>query len=93
MGIRKVVGADQLQLFGLHMRSFGQFIIIAVIIAWPVTYYLSNQWLDNYAYHIGLSPRYFILPCFITLLIVLITSGYHGWESTRVNPVEILKDE
>ncbi len=93
MGIRKVVGADQTQLFILHLRSFLKFILIAAVIAWPIAYYLSTNWLDNFAYHIGLNLWYFILPCFVALIIVVLTSGYHGLKNARVNPVDILKDE
>lgn len=93
MGIRKVIGANQIQLFSLHMKSFVKFIVVAVIIAWPMIYLLSRHWLDNFAYHIDLSVWYFIAPGLLTAFIVLITSGYHGWKSSRVNPVEILKDE
>jgi putative ABC transport system permease protein len=93
MGIRKVIGANQLQLFFLHVKSFVKFVLIAVLIAWPVTYVLSNHWLDNFAYRISLSVWYFIVPCLAAFFIVLMTSGYHGWKSSRVNPVDILKDE
>ncbi|WP_276372457.1 ABC transporter permease [Chryseolinea sp. H1M3-3] len=93
MGIRKVVGADQIQLFTLHLHGFIKFILIAVVIAWPIAYYLSVNWLDNFAYHIELNLWYFILPCFVALIIVVLTSGYHGLKSARVNPVDILKNE
>ncbi|HKZ36529.1 MAG TPA: ABC transporter permease, partial [Chryseolinea sp.] len=76
MGIRKVIGAKETHLFILHVKTFVKFILVAVIIAWPVIYYLSSQWLDGFAYHIDLSVWYFIVPGIITLMIVLLTSGY-----------------
>jgi putative ABC transport system permease protein len=93
MGIRKVVGAGHLQLFLIHMKTFVKFIFIAVVIGWPFAYYLSNHWLDNFAYHIQLNLSYFIMPCLLTLFIVMITSGYHGVKNALINPVDILKDE
>ena len=93
MGIRKVIGAKETHLFILHVKTFVKFILVAVIIAWPVIYYLSRQWLDGFAYHIDLSVWYFIVPGIITLMIVLITSGYHGIKNAHVNPVDILKHE
>jgi putative ABC transport system permease protein len=93
MGIRKVIGAKELHLFLLHIKTFVKFILVAVLIAWPVIYYLSSQWLDGFAYHIDLSAWYFITPGVITLMIVLITSGYHGVKNAHVNPVDILKHE
>jgi putative ABC transport system permease protein len=93
MGIRKVVGANPLQLFVLHLRRFIRFIFISFLIASPAIYYLSHHWLNNFAYHIELTSWYFIVPCLIALLIVFITSGYHGVKSSQINPVDILKEE
>jgi putative ABC transport system permease protein len=93
MGIRKVIGANTIQLFGLHMRSFIKFIVVAVVIAWPIIYLLSKQWLNDFAYHIELNVWYFVFPAIATFLIVLIISGYHGVKNSQVNPVEILKHE
>jgi putative ABC transport system permease protein len=93
MGIRKIVGASSLQLFFLHTKSFLHFLIISVLVAWPVIWYLSNQWLQNFAYHVELSLWYFIVPGLIALLITIATSGYHGIKSALVNPVETLKYE
>ncbi|MFY0625291.1 MAG: ABC transporter permease [Reichenbachiella sp.] len=93
MGIRKIVGASQLQLFGLHIFNFTKFIVIAVSIAWPVTYYLSNHWLNNFAYRIDLSAWYFIVPGLLTLMVILITSGFHGLKNSNINPIEVLNQE
>ena len=93
MGIRKVIGAHPFHLFALHMKRFIKFILISFLIASPAIYYLSQHWLSNFAYHIELTAWYFIAPALITLVIVLITSGYHGIKNSRVNPVDILKYE
>ena len=93
MGIRKVVGANALQLFALHLQRFIRFILISFLIASPAIYYLSQHWLNNFAYHIELTSWYFVVPCLIALIIVFVTSGYHGMKSSQVNPVDILKEE
>jgi putative ABC transport system permease protein len=93
MGIRKIVGASSLQLFLLHTKSFLQFLIISVLVAWPVIWYLSNQWLQNFAYHVELSVWYFIIPGLIALFITMLTSGYHGIKSALINPVDVLRHE
>ncbi|MBT1701052.1 ABC transporter permease [Fulvivirgaceae bacterium PWU4] len=93
MGIRKVVGASHAQLFVQHLRSFMKFTLIAVLIGWPAIYYLSGQWLENFAYHIDLSPWHFILPALTACLIIVAASGYHGIRSSLVNPVDILKHD
>ncbi len=93
MGIRKVVGASVVQLFILHIKSFFQFLLIAVIVSFPVIWFLSEKWLQNFAYHIDLTPWYFVIPVAIALTITLITSGYHGIKGALLNPVDTLKYE
>ena len=93
MGIRKVVGASSIQLFLLHTKSFLQFLIVSLVAAWPVIWYLSDKWLQTFAYHIKLNVWYFITPGIIALFITLVTSGYHGIKNALVNPVDILKYE
>lgn len=93
MGIRKVVGASHVQLLVQHLRSFIKFTLIAIATGWPASYYLSRQWLSNFAYHIDLNPWHFMLPVLTSCLIILVTSGYHGIRSSLVNPVDILKHD
>jgi putative ABC transport system permease protein len=93
MGIRKIVGANQRQLFGLHIKSFLRYVLMAIAIGWPLVYLLSGYWLSNFAYHIELSAWYFILSGLVTLLLVVLITGYHGLKSSVVNPVDILKHE
>jgi putative ABC transport system permease protein len=93
MGIRKVVGASIGQLFILHVKSFLQFLVASTVVAFPVIWFLSSKWLENFAYHIHLSAWYFIVPFTCALLITVFTSGYHGLKGAFVNPVDTLKYE
>jgi putative ABC transport system permease protein len=93
MGIRKVVGAENSQLFLMHLKPFGIFFLIASAIGLPVIFYLSERWLNNFAYHIDMGAMYFILPGVITIMIILSASVYHAIRGANVNPVEILKNE
>jgi putative ABC transport system permease protein len=93
MGIRKVVGAENSDLFMRHLKPFGVFFVIALLIGLPVVFYLADRWLNNFAYHIEMSAIYFVIPAVITLVIILAASLYHAVRSARVNPVEILKSE
>jgi putative ABC transport system permease protein len=93
MGIRKVVGASTIQLFTLHIKSFLPFLLIALLIAWPVIWYLSGQWLQNFAYHVELNVWHFILPGMLILFITLLTSGYHGIKNALINPLASLNHE
>jgi putative ABC transport system permease protein len=93
MGIRKVVGASFLHLLVLHMKSFLLFLTISILVAWPAIWYLSDKWLENFAYHVNVTAWYFIVPGGIALVITLMTSGYHGVKGALANPVDILKHE
>jgi putative ABC transport system permease protein len=93
MGIRKVVGAGNAQLFVMHLRPFVVFFLIATVIGLPLVFYLSRRWLNNFAYHIDIDARYFILPGVITLAIIFVATVFHAIKSARVNPVDILKNE
>ena len=93
MGIRKVVGANHVHLFLLHLRSFIAFLIACVIVAWPLTFWLSDIWLSNFAYHIRLKPYHFLMPGAIAAVVLLLTIGYHAIRGTKVNPVQMLKCE
>jgi len=93
MSIRKVVGASQTHLFGLHIKKFLKFILIALLVAWPVAYALSDHWLNSFAYRIKLNIWYFVVPGLFTLAIILLTSSFHGIKSAKANPVDVLNQE
>jgi putative ABC transport system permease protein len=93
MGIRKVVGAENADLFFRHLKPFVGFFAIALLIGLPVVFYLADRWLNNFAYHISLNVTYFVWPAVITVGIIVVAAGYHAIRSAKVNPVDILKNE
>lgn len=93
VGIRRVMGASGVHLFYLHMKSLIYFTVLAVIAACPVIWFLSGQWLQNFAYHIPINLKYFILPGALALALTVITSGYHGIKGIHANLVSALKHE
>lgn len=93
MGIRKIVGASSIQIFLLQLKSFIEFLVISVLLAWPLIWYLSDKWLINFAYHIPLSVFYFVLPACVALIIVVVTSAYHCIRASLINPGDIIKHE
>lgn len=93
MGIRKVVGAGPFHLFFQHTRGFLKSLFIAIVVAWPLIWVLSKEWLGTFAYHVDLNFWYFVVPGVIALLITILTAAYHAVKSAMVNPVHILKHE
>lgn len=93
VGVRKVLGASVTSLVGLLSRDFLKLVLIANLIAWPVAYLTMNKWLQNFAYHIGLSWWIFVLSGVLALMIALATVGYQAIRAATANPVESLRYE
>jgi putative ABC transport system permease protein len=93
IGIRKVLGATSRQIVLLLSREFVVWILISNILAWPVAWYVMNDWLDNFAFHTEMPLTYFLIAGAVTFLIASITVGFHAVKATRTNPVESMKYE
>jgi len=93
IGIRKVMGASQIQIAKILINQFLVWIIISNIIAWPAAYYLIKKWLSNFAYHISISWITFLVVAIISMLIAIITISYHAYIASSRNPVDSLRYE
>jgi putative ABC transport system permease protein len=93
IGIRKVMGAGVSQILSTISGSFLKWVVIANLIAWPITYYAMSRWLEDYAYHARLSPWIFILAAIISLFIALLTVSFQTIRAASRNPVNALKYE
>ncbi|HEY8955441.1 ABC transporter permease [Chitinophaga sp.] len=90
ISIRKVLGANARQIFGLLSGEFMLLIVLAFLIAIPAAWWGMHQWLDNYAYHISLSWWIFALAGGISFLIVLITVSSLTIKVSVSNPAKHL---
>ncbi|MBE5321694.1 ABC transporter permease [Pedobacter sp. MR2016-19] len=92
-GVRKVLGASLLNLMQLLSLSFVKMIVVAIVIAIPLSYYLMNKWLMKFEFHTEIS--WWIMPIagFGTLLMALITVSFQAYKTARANPVNALKYE
>jgi len=93
IGIRKVLGASVFELITMLSREFTKWVLIANIIAWPVAYYLMNNWLNNFAYRTDITLWVFILSGITALLIALLTVCLHAVKAAMANPTESLRYE
>ncbi|OJJ21724.1 hypothetical protein BKI52_14580 [marine bacterium AO1-C] len=93
IGIRKVLGASIPQILALLSSGFVRLVAISSVIAFPMAYYLMNQWLQNFAYRTGIHWSVFVLAGVATLLVTLLTISVQSLRVARVNPVQVLKDE
>ena len=93
IGIRKVFGASIYGLVFNFWKDFGEWVLIANIIAWPVAYYFMNKWLQNFAYRIDLSVWIFILAGLVVLVIALLTVSFQSIKAAMANPIDSLRYE
>jgi putative ABC transport system permease protein len=93
IGIRKVLGSSVRSIVFILTKDFAKWVLISNLIAWPITYYAMNGWLQNFAYRTKISPVLFIASGFIALLIAIITVSFHSIRAANLNPVKSLKYE
>ncbi len=93
IGIRKVLGADISSLVIMLNRPFFFMAIIAFILATPVSWYVMNQWIANFKYHIPIGWELFGISALCGILTAMISVSYHGVKTAYTNPAEILKIE
>ena len=93
IGIRKILGADSLSIVRLLSTDFTKMVLVAIFVGLPISYWLAQQWLADFAYRIDLKWWYFISAGLIALFIAWLTVGLQTIKAARVNPVECLKDE
>lgn len=93
IGIRRVLGASVPGLVALMSKDFLKLVLIANLFAWPAAWYILNQWLSNFAFHINISVAVFFLAGFIALLIAWFTVGFESTKAALSNPVDSLRNE
>jgi putative ABC transport system permease protein len=93
IGVRKVMGGSNWDIVQLFTREFSKYVLAANIIAWPVTYWFMNRWLENFAYRIDLGFMPFISSAFLALLIAWLTVGAVAARAAGTRPVRVLRYE
>lgn len=93
IGIRKISGASVSKLLLLLTKDFIKPVFVSFIIAIPITYYLLDKWLQNYAFKINISAVMFILPALLILIIAVITISTQTLKAANANPVKSLRTE
>jgi len=93
IGIRKVLGSGEFAIIYLLSTDFTKLVLASIIIALPLGYFITKNWLDGFAYRIDLSFWYFITAGLITLLIAWLTVGIQAIKAAIANPVKSLRYE
>ncbi len=93
IGIRKVLGASIMQITTLLSGDFLKLVIIAFVIAAPVSWFVMNKWLQNFAYRINIGPGIFVLAAVIAIIIAVVTISLQSIKAAVANPVKSLRTE
>lgn len=93
IGVRKVNGAKISEVMVMLNKEFIRWVVIAFVIATPVSWYILHKWLESYAYKTSLSWWIFALAGLFALGIALLTVSWQSWKAATRNPVEALRYE
>ena len=93
IGIRKVLGSSISGIVLLVSKDFIKLVLIASVLAFPIAYWVMNNWLQNFAYRIEISWWIFGLSSLIAIVIALATISFQAVKAALANPVESLRSE
>lgn len=93
IAIRKVLGASTSGLLYKFVVEFCVLVVVSFLIAIPVSYYAINEWLSNFTYRISQGPNYYLIALAASLVLSILTVGFHSVRAASLNPVDSLKEE
>ncbi|HEX8377115.1 MAG TPA: FtsX-like permease family protein, partial [Pedobacter sp.] len=93
IGIRKVIGASEPSIVALISKDFVKLVALALIIAFPISSIIMNQWLNSFAYHINLSWWMYAFGGGTAVLIAILTVSFQAIKAAIANPVKSLRAE
>ena len=93
ISIRKVLGATSGGIVLLLSKGYVRLMLIAFIAAVPISYFLLNRWLENFAFRISVGPWYFIQALIALAVFALVTVGYQSYRASVANPAENLRQD
>jgi len=93
VGIRKVMGASLQNLVLMLSKDFLKYVLIAALIALPLSWFSVHKWLQDYAYRINISWWIFLSAVLVAVLIAFATISFQAIKAAVANPVKSLRTE
>jgi putative ABC transport system permease protein len=93
IGIRKALGASELSIVWLLTSSLTWLVVVAIVLALPLSYLLMQRWLEGFAYRVAWQWWYFAAAGMGALLVAWLTVSVQAWRAARRNPVLSLRTE
>jgi len=88
-----VLGASLKNIVLMLSRDFLKYVLIAILIAWPLSWIAVHRWLQDYAYRINISWWVFVMAGSLAMLIALVTVSFQAIKAAIANPVKSLRTE
>jgi putative ABC transport system permease protein len=93
ISVRKVLGATPTDLLVLLLGNFTKLIVLSIVIAIPLVWWIMDGWLGNFSYQVDIHPLIFVGSGLVLISISWVTLSYFGLKASRLNPAETLKSE
>ncbi len=93
IGIRKVLGASVATVVTILSKDFIKLVLIAILIAIPISWYAVDRWIQDFAYRIAIEWSVFVISGLAAILIALATVSSQAFKAALMNPVKSLKSE
>ena len=93
IGVRKVLGANVVQIISLLSKDFVKLVLVGVIIGAPIAYWIMDEWLSSFAYRISISWLIFLVAAFVAVFLALATVSFQATKAAFLNPVKSLRSE
>jgi putative ABC transport system permease protein len=93
IGVRKVLGASIPGIIRLLAGDFIKLVLIAIVIATPLSWYVMNKWLEDFAYKINMGWAVFLLSGLLAIVIALFTISFQSIKAAIANPIKSLRTE
>jgi len=93
IGVRKVLGASVASVVGLLSKDFLKLVLVSVVLASPVAYFLIQKWLADFVYRIDIQWWMFVAAALAALALAFLTVGFQSVRAALANPVKSLRSE
>ena len=93
IGIRKVVGASVSNITTMLSKDFLKLVLFSLLIAFPLSWWIMNKWLQSFAYRIHITASVFLIAGFTVIIITLLTISFQSIKAAIANPVKSLRTE
>ncbi len=93
IGVRKILGASVVGILELLSKDYVLMILVSLVLAFPLSYYIMLSWLQNFAYRVDIGWSVFLLAGIISIVLAVLTISFHAIKVATRNPVTALRSE